>query len=1034
MNRIRYLLISTVLAITSVISTQKSFAQQKFWLDGRMVEAQASTSGQATIDISTLSSGLHWLTITTKDEAGVWSAPMTKTFIVPYKSADGKSIVEHEYWIDGKMEASVKQNEQPSAIDVNTLAPGIHTLTIRVKDNTGLWSSQITKNFIVPVNQIDVADKKIVEHEYWIDGKMQASIKQNEQPSAIDVNTLAPGIHTLTIRVKDNTGLWSSQITKNFIVPVNQIDVADKSIVEHEYWIDDKMEASIKQNEQPSTIDIATLTPGMHSLNVRVKDNTGMWSSQLTRFFIVPEIDVADKSIVEHQYWIDGKMQTSVTQNEKPSIINISTLKPGLHSLSVRTKDNTGMWSSQVTRYFVLDGDAMKETTITHCMYWFDDDLANAKTMMLDAETGTVSIDISEVEAGTHTLWWRCGDSNGALSVPCSVSFESSSYYNYTVPESGIGTYSAKYNITLPDGLKAYFCTKPEAGADGLVFNLLKVDGNIINGGTGVLLCGTPGKSYRMYPTEEEGAATEGNSLVAVTESADIAGVEGDYINYILQNWQFDKIADNTSMPANSAYLRLPAAEVGDASTIIVNDPEKITQDEDGYYLIGTARHWIDFAKIVETNEYANAKMIADVDLGDNQVHIGPLTQNSGAYKGIFDGQGHTLTVAYVGQNNQIVAPFTQTQGATIKNLHVAGSIKSVFAFIGVVGYVRGRGYTTTVSNVWNSADMNVQQSGWAQSGAIIGGFNGGNVVISDCLFTGTFTSNSGNYRGCFIGYNYDAGTITVNNCLSTGTFNISGSSFYGNYTNCYVTSFPATYPSGVQKPTNEELNNGTIAAALQADRVEEIWIQDPVLGVPRLKSFDKGISYTVPSSGIGTFSAKGQVSVPEGMTAYYCRSYDQDESTIKMVAIVENIVPAKTGVILVGNSGETYSLKGTCGQPPTITDNELVAVTDSKHVNATDGDYTNFMMKGGKFIKIIDDDVALMPANRAYLPLPTVSISGSNAKVITLRWDDETTGIKTTGDNDRMRNGVIYNLNGQKLTIPRKGINIINGRKVIVK
>ena len=896
MNRIRYLLISAVLAITSVISTQKSFAQQKFWLDGRMVEAQASTSGQATIDISTLSSGLHWFTITTKDEAGVWSAPMTKTFIVPYKSADGKSIVEHEYWIDGKMEASIKQNEQPSAIDVNTLAPGIHTLTIRVKDNTGLWSSQITKKFIVPVNQLDVADKKIVEHQYWID---------------------------------------------------------------------DKMEASVTQNEQPSTIDIATLTPGMHSLNVRVKDNTGMWSSQLTR-------------------------------------------------------------------YFVLDGDAMKETTITHCMYWFDDDLANAKTMMLDAETGTASIDISEVEAGTHTLWWRCGDSNGALSVPCSVSFESSSYYNYTVPESGIGTYSAKYNITLPDGLKAYFCTKPEAGADGLVFNLLKVDGNIINGNTGVLLCGTPGKSYRMYPTEEEGAATEGNSLVAVTESADIAGVEGDYINYILQNWQFDKIADYTSMPANSAYLSLPAAEVGDASTILVNDPEKITQDEDGYYLIGTTRHWIDFAKIVETNESANAKMIADVDLGDSQVHIGP--QDNTAYKGIFDGQGHTLTVAYVGKSNEVVAPFTRVQGATIKNIHVAGSIKSVFAYIGVVGIVVGPG-KTTISNVWNSATMEINSGAWVQSGAILGGFkSSGNVEISDCLFTGTFTSSYGYYSGCFVGSNYESGSISVNNCLSTGTFNMSGPQFHGNYTNCYVTSFPASYPSGVQKPTNEELNNGTIAAALQADRVEEIWIQDPVLGVPRLKSFGKEISYTVPSSGIGTFSAKGHTILPEGLKAYYCKAYDQQENTIGLVAISGNIIPAETGVVLVGNSGETFTLTGTCGETPEITNNELVAVTDSRHVNATDGDYTNFMMKGGKFVRIKESTNSMMPANRAYLPLSTALITDSNAKMITLRWDDETTGIKTTGDNDRMRNGVIYNLNGQKLSAPRKGINIINGRKVIVK
>ena len=31
-------------------------------------------------------------------------------------------------------------------------------------------------------------------------------------------------------------------------------------------------------------------------------------------------------------------------------------------------------------------------------------------------------------------------------------------------------------------------------------------------------------------------------------------------------------------------------------------------------------------------------------------------------------------------------------------------------------------------------------------------------------------------------------------------------------------------------------------------------------------------------------------------------------------------------------------------------------------------------------------------------------------------------------------KNAPIYNLSGQKLTAPRKGINIIDGRKVVVK
>ena len=76
------------------------------------------------------------------------------------------------------------------------------------------------------------------------------------------------------------------------------------------------------------------------------------------------------------------------------------------------------------------------------------------------------------------------------------------------------------------------------------------------------------------------------------------------------------------------------------------------------------------------------------------------------------------------------------------------------------------------------------------------------------------------------------------------------------------------------------------------------------------------------------------------------------------------------------------------------------------------------------------------MPANRAYLPLLTADISGSNAKEIMLLWDDkEATGIESlTPGPSPMGEESIYNLNGQKLSSPLKGINIINGRKVIVK
>ena len=53
-----------------------------------------------------------------------------------------------------------------------------------------------------------------------------------------------------------------------------------------------------------------------------------------------------------------------------------------------------------------------------------------------------------------------------------------------------------------------------------------------------------------------------------------------------------------------------------------------IEQDLDGYYLIGSVQDWKDFAAVVATTNNANAKMIGDVDLGDDQTHIGSVAQN----------------------------------------------------------------------------------------------------------------------------------------------------------------------------------------------------------------------------------------------------------------------------------------------------------------------------------------------------------------------------------------------------------------------
>ena len=502
-------------------------------------------------------------------------------------TAQTKNIAERQYWLDGNIAEAQTLADSPTSISIGDLKPGLHSLTVRVKDSDGLWSSQVAKYFIVPIADTSVSDNDIVLHQYWIDGNLEGQVSSTSKPSAIVISSLKPGLHSLTVRVKDKAGLWSSQVAKYFIVPTAETGSSDdKEIVEHQYWIDGKIEAKVSSATQPDIIDIGTLKPGLHSLTVRVKDSDGLWSSQVAKYFIVPtaETTVGEKSIVEHQYWIDGNLNAIISSPTQLSTIDISNpqLKPGLHSLTVRVKDNTGVWSSQVAKYFIVkDDDMMEDVTITRYMYWFDDETADFKTGPLTEASGTMDIDISDVEAGTHTLWWRCGDSKGAWSEARSVTFESRSFYDYTVPTSGVGTFSADVNLTLPDGLQAHFCTYLKEVDEGLAIKIISIDGNVISANTGMLLSGTGGETYRLKYTSEVGATNESNKLVPVVESTHINATDGPYTNFMMQGGRFVKILEedeSVMMPAHRAYLPLLTSEVANAKYIgIIWDDDTVT-------------------------------------------------------------------------------------------------------------------------------------------------------------------------------------------------------------------------------------------------------------------------------------------------------------------------------------------------------------------------------------------------------------------------------------------------------------------------
>ena len=266
-----------------------------------------------------------------------------------------------------------------------------------------------------------------------------------------------------------------------------------------------------------------------------------------------------------------------------------------------------------------------------------------------------------------------------------------------------------------------------------------------------------------------------------------------------------------------------------------------IEQDNDGYYLIGSVADWDAFAAIVAETPEANARMTADVDLGDDQTTIGHPNENPAYhFKGVFDGQGHTLTVHYVPQGSKdICSPFPNISEATIKNLHIDGTIESATACqpaaIGCVRYG-----TSTIEQVWSSVELTSTKVSWCEASGLVGcvdGYKNGHLFMTDCMVSGDINS-SGSFEGCFIGYINGGGSATVSNCLSVATFNYSGTSgFMGNYTNCYVKQFPSSIPQAMQC-TSEQLVDGTIATALQAGRQAAVWVQDPERGMPMLRIF----------------------------------------------------------------------------------------------------------------------------------------------------------------------------------------------------
>ena len=180
-------------------------------------------------------------------------------------------------------------------------------------------------------------------------------------------------------------------------------------------------------------------------------------------------------------------------------------------------------------------------------------------------------------------------------------------------------------------------------------------------------------------------------------------------------------------------------------------------------------------------------------------------------------------------------------------------------------------------------------------------------------------------------------------------------------------------------------------------------------------------VNVTIPSSGVGTFACAQALDFTSAdVEAYVVSSLSSTSATLEAV----NKVPAGTGIILKGTAGAHSVPVAASADAPAS--NLLKAAVTATAVGANEA----YVLKGGQFHLVTV--ASTVPAGKAYLLATDVK-----TPELTLDFDgtgDITTGIENVEAQKGFLDGEFYNLAGQRVAQPTKGLYIVNGKKVVIK
>jgi len=290
----------------------------------------------------------------------------------------------------------------------------------------------------------------------------------------------------------------------------------------------------------------------------------------------------------------------------------------------------------------------------------------------------------------------------------------------------------------------------------------------------------------------------------------------------------------------------------------------------DGWYVVSEPWHlrWMAVSVTEHNATYGdtNIKLAADINYTAYKSDLFGRDQST-AFKGIFDGQGHTITIDVVNNGTSRTGLFAYINAATIKNLIVEGSATS--AGNNCVGGLGGRsdGNGTLIENV--VVKTNVSYTG-SNGDATCGGFFAnmeGQITLKNCAFFGSINTGEAEGNGGLVGWAGSGSNNKYINCLVVPVdYTQKGNSadFARNnpsITNCYKVA-----------SNDSKLASGELCYLLNGDQSTIAWYQklgEDTYPMPFVKNNAQiylNATYLCPNKteGEGTYSNSSESDIPD--------------------------------------------------------------------------------------------------------------------------------------------------------------------------